>query len=107
MIILKRYFFDYIVALIASLGLWIGVGWFFDGIAVTLSAISFFVVLIGFIPYMIYSDYNKIKDYLSHCKKFKSGEISGTEFIEVNIKVISEETGLPDFIVGYLGKKFN
>lgn len=93
------------MATLGALFLWIGVAWFADGMLVTLSAISFFIVLIGFIPYMIYADYNKIKDYLSNCKKFKDGDISGADFIEVNIRVISEETGVPDFVVSYFSKK--
>ena len=105
MIILKRYLFDYVLAVLGALFLWIGVGWFFDGTLVTLSALSFFAVLIGFIPYMMYTNYNKIKDYLGNCKQYKNGEITGSEFISINIQVISEETGIPDFVVGYIGKK--
>jgi hypothetical protein len=105
MILLKRYLFDYIMVVLAALAVWIGVGWFVDGTIVTLTGFAFFAVLIGYIPYMIKSDYNRVKDYLGSCKEYKQGNISHKEFIHINVKVISEETGVPDFVVTYLSNK--
>jgi hypothetical protein len=95
MFIAKRYLVSYFLTSL----LWIiasGVSvWFLEGVVPVLVVLTTIVWMLGYLPYSVKQDYNKIRDIISDTKKMKSGELSKQEYADKLVDTIMEEIDLP------------
>lgn len=98
MFFFKRYVLDYIIISILMISGWIYLIWQYEGIIPISFGMIFGLFVICYIPYLIYSDYQKIKELYIDYKKLKNDEISQETFNKNFLIKISDEFGIPEFI---------
>ena len=98
MFFFKRYVLDYIIISVLMIAGWIYLIWQYEGIIPISFGIIFGLFFICYIPYLIYSDYQKIKDLYVDYKKLKNDEISQETFNKNFLIKVSDEFGIPEFI---------
>lgn len=95
MFLAKRYLVSYFLTSI----LWIIASgfsvWFLEGVVPVLVVLTTIVWMLGYLPYSVKQDYNKIRDIISDTKKMKSGELSKEEYASKLVDSIMEEIDLP------------
>lgn len=98
MFFFKRYVIDYIIINILMITGWSYLIWQYDGIIPISFGIVFGLFFIGYIPYLIYEDYKKIKELYVDYHKLKNDEITQETFNKKFLVKVSDELGIPEFI---------
>jgi hypothetical protein len=106
MFFLKRYLFGFVITVITSLITFLATIYFFEGVIPTIVGILSLIIIIGFIPYNIKQDYNKVKICIININAVRKGEMTKTDFSIDLAQKVYEETGFPDFIINKAISKF-